>query len=156
MKPTTSWNLRRIDPHLSRKATGTAEALRFCMQPLHGYPLHARRSPLFQKEPFHGRKVQLFHIIIIYRIHIAKLIFSAYTRTFIPPDLSICQIVKLPRTRLRHSGTKEGTDGNTRFSHGREEAGVSAFAFLGLLYDHRDIPSYAQVKGSRQRNRVFP
>ena len=101
-------------------------------------------------------RVQLFHIIVIYRIHAAKLIFSAYTRTFTPPDLSICQIVNISRTRLRHSGTKEGTDGNTRFSHGREEAGVSAFAFLGLLSDHRDIPSYAQVKGSRQRNRVFP
>ena len=112
--------------------------------------------PLFQKKPFHSRKVQLFHIIVIYRIHAAKLIFSAYTRTFTPPDLSIYQIVNISRTRLRHSGTKEGTDGNTRFSHGREEAGVSAFAFLGLLSDHRDIPSYAQVKGSRQRNRVFP
>lgn len=82
-------------------------------------------------------------------------IFRVYPHIY-SPDLSICQIVNIPRTRLRHSGTKEGTDGNTRFSHGREEAGVSAFAFLGLLSDHRDIPSYAQVKGSRQRNRVFP
>ena len=72
------------------------------------------------------------------------------------PNLSICQIVKPTRAGLRHSDTKEGTDGNTRFSHDRKEAFMSAFAFLGLLSDRPDANPCAQVKGSRQRNWVFP
>ena len=66
--------------------------------------------PLFQKEPFHGREVQLFHIIIIYRIHAAKLIFSVHARTFIPPQsikLSNCQTSRCRIAPFGHKGRHE-------------------------------------------------
>ena len=72
------------------------------------------------------------------------------------PNLSICQIVKPIRAGLRHSDTKEGTDGNTRFSRNGKNAQRQPFASFRLHPDHRDIPPYAQVKGSRQRDRAFP
>ena len=72
------------------------------------------------------------------------------------PNLSNCQIVKRAGAGLHHSDTKEGTSGKTRFSRNGKNAQRRPFASFRLLFVRPDANPCAQVKDTRQRDRVFP